>query len=147
MLLHQYKEVFTQPHGLPPQHTHDHSIPLLPNTAPVKVRPYRYPHSQKTEIERMVAEMLADGIIQLSSSPFSSLVLLVKKKDGTWRFCTDYHAVNAVTVKDAFPMPTVDELLDELFGAKYFSKLDLRSGYHQILVKPANRYKTAFRTH
>jgi hypothetical protein len=114
---------------------------------PVKVKPYRYPHSQKTQIEQMIHEMLHQGIIQPSTSPFSSPIILVKKKDGTWRFCTDYRALNTITVKDSFPIPTVDELLDELFGAKYFSKLDLRSGYHQILVQPEDRYKTAFRTH
>jgi len=146
-LLQTFKEVFQVPHGFPPMRTHDHAIALLPNTSPVKVRPYRYPHSQKTEIERIVAEMLAEGIIQPSTIPFSSPVLLVKKKDGSWRFCTDYRALNAVTVKDSFPMPTVDELLDELFGAQYFSKLDLQSGYHQIRVKPEDRYKTTFHTH
>ena len=100
MLLHTFKDVFEQPHGLPPTQSHDHSIPLLLNTLLVKVHPYRYLHSQKSEIERIVNEMLAEGIIQPSSSSFSSPVLLVKKKDDTWRFWTDYKALNVVTVKD-----------------------------------------------
>lgn len=110
----------------------------------MKVRPYCYLHIQKAEIEKMVFEMLKKGIIQPRTGLFSSLVLLVRKKDESWHFCTGYHSLNTITIKDSFLIPIVDELLDELFGAAYFSKLDLHSGYHQIQVHPEDPHKTAF---
>jgi len=145
-LIQQYTTVFQPPHGLPPPRPHDHHIPLQPNTAPINVKPYRYPHSQKEAMTSIIQEMLKEGIIIPSNNLYSSLVLLVRKKDGSWRFCVDYRALNIATVRDRFPIPTIDELLDKLGSAIVFNKMDLRSGYHQIRVMPNDTHKTAFRT-
>ncbi|KAM3364985.1 hypothetical protein ACQJBY_015005 [Aegilops geniculata] len=146
-LLQEYSDVFATPQGLPPSRACDHRIPLLPGATPISIRPYRHTPETKTEIERQVEELLASGLIQHSHSPFASPAILVRKKDGQWWLCIDYRKLNALTVTPKFPLPVIDELLDELSGASWFSKLDFRAGYHQIRLAEGEEYKTAFQTH
>jgi hypothetical protein len=143
----QFKHLFAEPSALPPRRACDHRIPLIPGAQPVAVRPYRYSPALKTEMETQVSDMLQAGLIQPSFSAFSSPVLLVRKKDGTWRFCVDYRLLNALTVKSKFPIPVIDELLDELSLARWFTSLDLRAGFNQIHLAPGEEHKTAFQTH
>lgn len=147
-ILTDFASIFVEPSHLPPsRHAFDHCIPLKEGTNPIKVGPYRYPLIQKDVIEQLTNVLLKQGVIRPSNSPFASPVVLVKKKDGGWRMCIDYRALNKATIKDIFPIPLIGELLDELHGTQYFSKLDLRAGYHQIRVANDDIYKTAFRTH
>jgi hypothetical protein len=145
-LLENYKELFHAPEGLPPIRHHDHTIPMKERAQAINLRPYRYSRVQKDILEKMVEEMLESGIIQQSNSPFVSPVVLVKK-DGSWRFYVDYRALIQLTIKDKFSIPIVDELLQELVGATVFSKVDLRSGYHQIRMTSGDIFKITFRTH
>jgi len=146
-LLQAYADIFEEPKTLPPHRSHDHRIILKEGTSPINVRPYRYPALQKDISEQTVREMMEAGVVRPSQSPYSSPIVLVKKKDGSWRLCVDYRQLNKHTILDKFPIPVVEELLDELFGAAYFSKIDLRSGYWQVRMHPNDVHKTAFRTH
>jgi hypothetical protein len=147
IIIQQFADVFETPTTLPPERQCDHQIPLQENAVPPNTRPYRVPHKHKDELERQIKELLQAKIIRPSTSPFASPIILVKKKDHSWRLCVDYRKLNALTVKNKFPIPIIEDLLDELHGATVFTKLDLRSGYHQIRMDPNDIAKTAFRTY
>ena len=101
----------------------------------IKIHPFKHPKRFKDEIENAIKELLELGLIRPSSDPFDSSVVLVKKKDGTIRICIEYWALNLETIKNWYPIPWIDELMDELHGYKFFSKIDLQSGYHQIKMR------------
>jgi hypothetical protein len=129
--LDKHHRVFETPTNLPPsQGEHDHNIPLLPGNHPPNVWPYKYPFSQKNEIEKILQELLEADVIRPSTNPYSSLVVMVLKKEGSWRMCLYFHILNKLTIKDYFLIHVIDDLLDELQGVCFFTKLDLRSGYH-----------------
>src|SRR3954470_16380134 len=143
----EFSDVFPEDiTSLPPEREAEFSIDLVPGTAPVSITPYRMSPIELRELKRQLEELLAKHFIQPSVSPWGAPVLLVKKKDGSMRLCIDYRQLNKVTIKNKYPLPRIDDLLDQLKGASVFSKIDLRSGYHQIRVKSSDVPKTAFRT-
>ena len=149
-LLDEYSDVvskdpnFTPP--FPPKRNVDHEIKLEPNAALPNRGIYRLPPDELAELKRQLDKLLALGLIRPSTSPFASPVLFVKKKDGSLRLCIDYRGLNKVSVKNRYPLPRVDELLDRLHGAQVFSKIDLASGYYQVRIAEEDIPKTAFRT-
>ena len=147
-LIQEFQDVFpeTLPAGLPPQRAVDHKIDLEPGQSPPSKPTYRMSYEELVELKKQLVDLLDKGHIQPSKSPFGAPVLFVRKKDGSLRLCVDYRALNKITIKNKCPLPRIDELLDRLQGATVFSKLDLRSGYHQIRIADDDVYKTAFRT-
>jgi hypothetical protein len=121
-------------------------IELQPGTAPISKRPYRMPPNELAELKIQLQDLLDKGFIRPSASPCRCLALFVKKKDNSLRLCIDYRPLNAVTIKNKYPLLCIDILFDQLAGAKVFSKIDLRSGYHQIKIRPSDIPKTAFAT-
>jgi hypothetical protein len=144
----EYQDVFVTelPRGEGYQGDVPETIPLEPGAKPTYVPSYRLSPREFNELKRQVADGIALGHVQPSTSPFGAPVLFVVKKDGTLRMCVDYRRLNSVTVKNRYPLPRIDDLLDRLNGAKYFTALDLKSGYHQLPLQPSDIPKTAFNT-
>jgi hypothetical protein len=147
-LIEEFADIFEEiPPGLPPKRNITHSIPLIPGSKPVCKQMYRLSPSEKLEVEAKIKLALEKGWIEPSTSPWGAPILFVPKKGGGLRMCVDYRALNKATVKNKYPLPNIDDLLDCLQGAKYFSNLDFADGYHQIQIEEGDREKTAFRTH
>jgi len=143
------KSVFPEepPPGVPPKRGVEHAIQLKPDARLPAVRPLRHESTKDSLIIKNYIEAgLKSGILQPSTSPYGSMILIVPKKDGTPRLVVDYRALNEITIKNKYPLPLMDELFDRVAGAQWFTKIDLRSGFHQIAIRPEDREKTAFRT-
>ena len=148
-LLDEFRStVFGEPKpGVPRKRGVEHAIQLQPGTVPPAARPLRHQSEKDAAVMQEYVEAgLTSGILQPSVSPYGSMALIVKKKDGTPRVVIDYRALNEVTVKNKYPLPLMDELFDRTQGACFFSVIDLRNGFHQIAIRPEDREKTAFRT-
>ncbi|GJT68583.1 putative reverse transcriptase domain-containing protein [Tanacetum coccineum] len=142
-----FPEVFLEDlPGLPPTRQVEFQIDLVPGAAPVARAPYRLAPSEMKELSEQLKELSDKGFIRPSSSPWGAPVLFVKKKDGSFRMCIDYRELNKLTVKNRYPLPRIDDLFDQLQGSSVYSKIDLRSGYHQLRVREEDIPKTAFRT-
>jgi hypothetical protein len=146
-IVQEFSDVFPEDvSDVPPEREVEFTIDLVPGTSPVSMAPYRMSASELGELKKQLEELLEKKFIRPSVSPWGAPVLLVKKKEGTMRLCIDYRQLNKVTIKNKYPLPRIDDLMDQLVGACVFSKIDLRSGYHQIRVKAEDIPKTAFRT-
>ena len=146
-IVREYPEVFPDDlTTMPPKRDIEFRIDLVPGTAPIHKRPYRMGANELAEVKKQVDEQLQKGYIRPSTSPWGAPVIFVEKKDKTKRMCVDYRALNEVTIKNKYPLPRIDDLFDQLKGATVFSKIDLRSGYHQLRIREEDIPKTAFIT-
>ena len=132
--------------GLPPDREVEFTIDFIPGTEPISIPPYRMAPAELRELKAQLEELLSKGFIQPSISPWGAPVLFVKKKDGSLRLCIDYRQLNRVTICNQYPLPRINELFDQLQGSRVYSKIDLRSGYHQLRVQESDVPKTAFMT-
>ena len=145
LVIREFPDVFPEDlPGSPPVREIDFSIELLPGSMPISQAPYRMAPAELKELKTQLQELVDKGFIRPSMSPWGAPVLFVKKKDGTMRLCIDYRKLNQVTMKNKYPLPRIDDLFDQLRGASVFSKIDLRSGYHQLRIRDSDVAKTVF---
>ena len=133
-IVQEFEEVFQEISGLLPKREIDFCVELVPGTTPILKTPYRMAPTEMQELKRQVQELETLGFVLSSTSPWGAPVLFVKKKDGTQRLCIDYRELNKVTIKNRYPFLSIDDLFDQLQRVRVFSKIDLRSGYHQLLI-------------
>jgi hypothetical protein len=147
LVVQEYPDVFLEAlPGMPPDRDIELLIELLPGTPHISKSSYRMPVNELAELKKQLAEPQAKGFICPSSSPWEAPVLFVEKKDGTQRMCINYRSLNEVTIKNKYPLPQIEDLFDQMKGASVFSKIDLRSGYHQLKIRESDIPKTTFRT-
>jgi hypothetical protein len=146
-VVNEFVDVFPEElPGIPPEREIEFGIDLLPDTQPISIPPYRMAPAELKELKEQLKDLLDKGFIRPSKSPWGAPVLFVRKKYGSLRMFIDYRQLNKVTIKSRYPLPRIDDLFDQLVGASFFSKIDLRSGYHQIRVRESDVPKMAFHT-
>jgi hypothetical protein len=143
----EFADVFPEEFpGMPPERELEFTIVLKPGTEPITRTPYRMSTPELQELKMQLKELLDLGLIRPSVSLWGAPAIFIRKKDGSWRLCIDYRQLNKATIKNHYPLPRIDDLFDQMKGARVFSKIDLRSGYHQLRIKEDDVPKTAFKT-
>jgi hypothetical protein len=145
-IVEEYIDIFSSPTGVPTHCQVKHPIDLTLGAPLPNGSVYHYSLMENVEIMHQIQDLLQKGHIIPNSSPCKSPIVLVQKKDGTWRICIDYIALKKITVRNQYPIPRIDELLDQLKGENFFNNIDLKSGYHQVPIEPTNVWKTTFKS-
>jgi hypothetical protein len=145
-IVEEYRDIFASPTGVLTHCQVKHPIDLTPDAPLPNGSVYRHSLMENDKIRHKIQDLLQKGHIRPNSSPCGSPIVLVQKKDGTWQLCIDYRALNKITVKNHYPIPRIDDLLDQLKGEKFFNKIDLKFGYHQVLIEPIDVWKTTFKS-
>jgi hypothetical protein len=144
--MEEYIDILSSPIGVPTHYQVKHPIDVIPGAPLPNGQVYRRLLMENDKIKHQIQDFLQKGHIRPNSSPFKRSIVLVQKKDGTWRLCIDYRALNKITIRNRYPIPQIHDLLDQLKGENFFNKIDLKSGYHQVPIEPTHVWKTTFKS-